>query len=76
VIIPFGEIAKIQTAITAQQGGASGTPYYDIQLVQTTGLQVTLGKTIRNKHEAEALAAQMQSLIFSGAKVMSASAGR
>jgi hypothetical protein len=74
--ISFGEIAKIQTAITAQQGGASGTPYYDIQLVQTTGLQVTLGKTIRNKHEAEALAAQMQSLIFGDAKAMSTYAGR
>ncbi len=74
--IPFNEIAKIQTAITAQQGGGSGTPYYDVQLVRTTGIQTTLGKTIRNKHEAESLARQMQNLIFAKSQSMTAAAGR
>ena len=74
--IPFSEIAKIQTAITAQQGGGSGTPYYDIQLIQTTGIQIALGKTVRNKHEAESLARQMQNLIFAKSQTMSAAAGR
>lgn len=74
--IPFSEIAKIQTAITAQQGGGSGTPYYDIQLVQTTGIQTTLGKTVRNKHEAESLAHQMQNLIFPKSRAMTAGSAR
>jgi hypothetical protein len=74
--IPFSEISKIQTAITAQQGGGSGTPYYDIQVVQSSGIQITLGKTVRNKHEAESLASQMQSLIFTKPRTMTAAAGR
>jgi hypothetical protein len=74
--IPFSEISKIQTAITAQQGGGSGTPYYDIQVVQSSGIQITLGKTVRNKHEAESLASQMQSLIFAKSRTMTAAAGR
>ena len=74
--IPFTEIAKIQTAITAQQGGGSGTPYYDIQLIRTTGMQVTLGKTVCNKHEAEALALQMQSLILAKSQSMTVASGR
>jgi len=73
-IIPFSEISSIQTAITAQQGGASGTPYYDIQLVRTTGMLVTLGKTIRNKHEAAALALQMHHLIFPKSQAMTVGA--
>lgn len=70
--IPFSEISKIQTAIGAQQGGASGTPYYDIQLIQASGIQTTLGKTIRNKHEAKFLAEQMQNLIFPKSRAMTA----
>ena len=65
--IACGEVAKVQTAITAQQGGASGTPYYDIQLVRTDGTQVTLGRTVRDKNEAEYLVAEMQKMIASQA---------
>jgi len=74
--IPFSEISKIQTAITAQQGGGSGTPYYDLQLVQASGMQITLGKTIRNKHEAESLTQQMQNLIFPKSRAMTAGSAR
>ena len=65
--IACGQVAKVQTAITAQQGGASGTPYYDIQLVRTDGTQVTLGRTVRDKNEAEYLVAEMQKMIASQA---------
>ncbi len=74
--IAFAEVVKLQTAITAQQGGASGTPYYDIQLVRGNGTQTTLGRTIQDKHEAEYLAAEMQRLIEPNPQPMSASAGR
>jgi hypothetical protein len=62
--IPFADVAGIQSAITAQQGGgASGTPYYDIQLVRNDAKKVTLGRTLRDKHEVEWLVAEMQRLI-------------
>src|SRR5207302_1414869 len=35
--IPATEIRTIETAIRSQQGGATGTPYYDILLVKTDG---------------------------------------
>jgi len=61
--IVFSDVATIQAAITSQQGsGSSGTPYYDLQLLQTNGTKTTLGKTIRNKQEAEFLAAEMRRL--------------
>jgi hypothetical protein len=62
--IAFNDIAKIQTAITSQQGGgSSGVPYYDIQLVSKNGPTITLGQTVRDKHEAESLLAEMTRLI-------------
>jgi hypothetical protein len=54
------QILDIQAAITAQQGGASGTPYYDIRLLQTEHQNVTLGRTIRDKDEAEWLVSEMK----------------
>jgi hypothetical protein len=71
--IAFGQVDRIQTAITAQQGGASGTPYYDIQLFQTDGTKITLGSTVRSKQEAEWLASEIQRLITP--KAHSATAG-
>ena len=61
--IAGADVVRIQTAITAQQGGASGTPYYDVQLVRNDGTLVTLGRTMRDKHEAEYLATEMQRMI-------------
>jgi hypothetical protein len=60
--IPFSQIASIQSAITAQQGGSSGTPYYDIQLITAAGRKVTLGSTLRDKRETEWLIAEMNRL--------------
>ncbi len=75
--IPFSEMSDIQMAITAQQGGSSGTPYYDIQLVQTSGRKITLGSTVRNKHEAEWLVAEMKQMTgLSPQKAAAAASGR
>ncbi|HEX6505676.1 MAG TPA: hypothetical protein VF011_20725 [Terriglobales bacterium] len=57
---PKSQILDIQAVITAQQGGATGTPYYDIQLLQTEHQNVTLGRTIRDKDEAEWLVSEMR----------------
>ena len=62
--IPTAQIAAVQAAIGAQQGGgSSGTPYYDIQLVQPDGKKITLGRTVRDKQEGEWIAAEMERLI-------------
>lgn len=75
--IAFTDVAGIRTAITSQQGGGSaGTPYYDLDLIRTDGMKVTLGRTVRDKHEAEYLAAEMQRLIVPKPQTASASAGR
>jgi hypothetical protein len=71
--IPLSQITKFQNAITAQQGGATGTPYYDIQLLTSGGKTITLGKTLRNKQEADWLVSEMQRLM--GAKPLAMSAG-
>jgi hypothetical protein len=57
---PKSQILDIQVVITAQQGGATGTPYYDIRLLQTEHQNVTLGRTIKDKEEAEWIAAEMR----------------
>ena len=55
-----GDIESITTRITAQQGGATGTPYYDIQMaLRGRPMKVTLGRTLRNKHEADWLVEEM-----------------
>jgi hypothetical protein len=57
---PKSQILDIQALITAQQGGASGTPYYDIRLLQTEHQNITLGRTIKDKDEAEWLVNEMK----------------
>jgi len=70
-----GEIASISTRITAQQGGATGTPYYDIQMVlRSRPMNVTLGRTLRNKHEADWLVEEMLRLTGQRPKSMAAAA--
>jgi hypothetical protein len=54
------QILDVQAVITAQQGGATGTPYYDIRLMQTEHQNVTLGRTIRDKEEAEWLVSEIK----------------
>jgi hypothetical protein len=61
------DIESITTKITAQQGGSTGTPYYDIQMaLRGRTMNITLGRTLRNKHEADWLVEEMQRL--AGAK--------
>ena len=61
------EIESITTKITAQQGGATGIPYYDIQMaLRGRTMNIALGRTLRNKHEADWLVEEMQRL--AGAK--------
>jgi hypothetical protein len=74
--IPASEVANIEAAIRSQQGGATGTPYYDILLTQSSGKKVTLGQTIRDKQEAEWLVTEMKKeLRLSPAKAAAAAGG-
>ncbi len=58
----FSEIASIASAINSQQGGGTGTPYYDIELHLRTGRKATLGRTLGNKQEVDWLIAEMRRL--------------
>ena len=71
--IELADIANITDRITAQQGGGSGTPYYDIEMTTRDGKKLTLGRTLRDKQETEWLASEMRRL--AGVKAMSATAG-
>jgi hypothetical protein len=57
------EIASITSAIKSQQGGGTGTPYYDIELTLRSGKKVTLGRTIRNQQEVDWLMEEMGRLL-------------
>ena len=71
--IPLSQISAIQALITAQQGGASGTPFYSIQLVQNDGKKIFLGQTIRDKQETDWLVQEMR-MALETPRAMSASA--
>lgn len=60
--IAFSDISSIDDTIKSQQGGATGTPYYDITLTRKDGKTVTLGRTLPSKHEAEWLVGEMRRL--------------
>jgi hypothetical protein len=51
------EIAEVTTRIGMQAGS---TPYYDLVLVRTDGKRVNAGRGLRDKREAEWLAASMR----------------
>jgi len=51
------EIDDVTTRITMQAGGR---PYYDIIAVTRSGKKVTAGHSVRDKHEAEWLAATIK----------------
>ena len=71
--IELADIANITDKITAQQGGGSGTPYYDIEMTTRDGRKLTLGRTLRDKQETEWLVSEMRRV--AGVKGMSATAG-
>ena len=56
-IIPSAQIASVITKIRMQAGSR---PYYDVMLVTTAGKQIAAGRWVRNKREAEWLAATMK----------------
>ena len=60
--IALADIASIGDKITAQQGGGTGTPYYDIQMILRDGKTLTLGRTLRDQHETEWLVSEMRRL--------------
>ncbi len=73
--ISVAEVSGIEALIRSQQGGATGTPYYDILLTKTDGRKVTLGQTLRDKQEAEWLVLEMKnSLGLQPAKTWAAAA--
>jgi hypothetical protein len=53
-----GDVADVTAAITAQGGT---TPYYTVQVVRKDGKKISAGAWIRDKHEAEWLAATIKS---------------
>jgi hypothetical protein len=70
--VSLAEVAAISDRITAQQGGATGTPYYDIELTLRDGKKLTLGRTLRDKHETEWLVEEMRRLASVQAKGVAA----
>ncbi len=60
--IPLAEISTIECRIRSQQGGGTGTPYYDIELRQNDGGKITLGHTLRDKQETDWLVQEMRRL--------------
>ena len=71
-LIPLDQVASITDRVTAQQGGASGTCYYDITLTQRDGKTVTLGHTLRDRQEKDWLVAEITRLTNLDSKTMSA----
>ncbi len=59
-IFPCSEIQQVVLRINMQSGGRSGTPYYDIALVRRNGRRIAAGQHLRDKREAEWLAAQIR----------------
>lgn len=70
----LSEITSITSAIKSQQGGGTGTPYYDIELTLGTGKKVTLGRTLGNKQEVDWLLEEMRRLTGLQAKAAAAGA--
>lgn len=60
--IAFSDIATITDRISAQQGGGTGTPYYDIEMTVRDGKRLTLGRTLRDERETEWLLSEMRRL--------------
>ncbi len=68
----LSEVDSIGSKIAAQQGGSTGTPYYDIELTLTDGKKLTLGRFLRDKHETDWVISEMRRLTGLDRKSMSA----
>ena len=56
----FADVTAIETPITMQSGGGSGTPYYGIRFRCRDGRTISANFEIRDKQEVEWLVAQLQ----------------
>jgi hypothetical protein len=70
--IAFSDIASISDKINGQQGGGTGTPYYDIEMTLGDGKKLTLGRSLRDKRETEWLMSEMRRLTGIDRKSMTA----
>jgi hypothetical protein len=70
--ITFSDIATITDKINGQQGGGTGTPYYDIEMTLRDGRKLTLGRSLRDKRETEWLMSEMRRLTGLDKKSMTA----
>lgn len=57
------EFADVRKKISMQSGGRNGTAYYLIRLVRSSGRDVVAGEQIKDKREAERLAAQYKNIL-------------
>ncbi len=69
----LSDMASIASKIGSQQGGGTGTPYYDIELSLRNGKKVTLGRTLKNKQEVDWLIEEMRRVTGLQPKAMTAS---
>jgi hypothetical protein len=58
-LIPCSQVEDIQISIGMQSGGRSGTPYYNIELITHAKKKVSLGRSIKDKRQADRLATAM-----------------
>ena len=63
--LPHEAVADVNLKIVMQSNGGRATPYYDIQVVTTSGKKITAGKYLRSKREAESLAARIRERLHS-----------
>lgn len=61
--IPCSRVKDIELSIGMQSGGRSGTPYYNIELITNDQKKVSLGRSIRDKRQAEWLATTMKDAV-------------
>jgi len=62
-VIPCSQVEEIQISIGMQSGGRSGTPYYNVELITHAKKKVSLGRSIKDKRQAEWLATAMQDTV-------------
>jgi len=62
-VIPCSQVEDIQISIGMQSGGRSGTPYYNIELITHAKKKVSLGRSIKDKRQAEWLATAMKDAV-------------
>ena len=74
--IALADIASIDDKITTQQGGATGTPYYDIVLRMRDGGSLTLASMLSRKRETEWLVSEFRKLAALKAQTVGAGTPR